>query len=106
MVVLLPKGNGNFCVIALVEVIWNTMSGIINQQIGTAFRFHDVLNGFQKGPGMVTTSLKANLLQQLTDMREEVLYEVFLDLWKYYDTLDRECCMENLFGYRVGPHTE
>ena len=55
---------------------------------------------------MGTTYLKSNLLQKLTTVREEVLYEVFLDLRKAYDTLEWERCMEILVGYRVGPRTE
>ena len=37
---------------------------------------------------MRTAFLEAKLLHQLTEMRGEVLYEVFLDLRKSYDTLD------------------
>ena len=55
---------------------------------------------------MGTASLETKLLQQLTDMREEVLYKVFLNLRKAYDELDRERCMEILVGYGVGPRTE
>ena len=39
-------------------------------------------------------------------MREEVLYEVFLDLRKSYDALDREQCMDILVGYGIGTRTE
>ena len=36
-------------------------------------------------------------------MREEVLYEIFIDLHKAYDTLDRDICLEILEGYIVVP---
>ena len=39
-------------------------------------------------------------------MREEVLYEVFLDPQKAYDDLYWERCMEILVGYGIGPRTE
>ena len=39
-------------------------------------------------------------------MREEVLYNVFLELQKYYDALEIERCTEILIGYGVGPHTK
>ena len=42
------------------------------------------------GQGTGTASLEAKLLQQITAVREEVLYEVFLDLSKAYDALDKE----------------
>ena len=46
---------------------------------------------------------EAKLLQQLAAMREEVLYVIFLDLTKAYNTLDRSRCLEILEGYGVGP---
>ena len=55
---------------------------------------------------MGTTSLKAKFLQHLMARREEILYEVFLDLRKAYAALDRERCMEILVGYGVGPRIE
>ena len=39
-------------------------------------------------------------------IREEVLYELFLDLRKTYDALDRRICMEILVGYEVGPRMD
>ena len=42
----------------------------------------------------------------MTAMREEVLYEVFLDPQKAYDDLYWERCMEILVGYGIGPQTE
>ena len=51
----------------------------------------------------MTPSLKSNLLQQLMSMREEVLYEIFLDIHKYYDTLYHVCCIEILVEFGVGP---
>ena len=51
---------------------------------------------------MGTAYIKAKLFKQMTGMREEVLYELFINLWKVYETLDREWCMEILVGYGVG----
>ena len=36
-------------------------------------------------------------------MTEEVLYEIFLDLHKAYDALDRNRCLDILAAYGVGP---
>ena len=50
---------------------------------------------------MGTATLEANILQQLTAIREEVLYEIFLDLQNNYDTLDKDRCIEILAAYGV-----
>ena len=70
-----------------------------------AVQFHGILHGFWVGRGMGTASLEAKVLHQLMGMREEVLYEVFPDLWKVYDTLDRYWCMYIIVGYGVGLRT-
>ena len=36
-------------------------------------------------------------------MRGAVLFEVFLDLWKAYDALDRDRALDLLTSYGVGP---
>ena len=36
-------------------------------------------------------------------LRQEVLYVIFLDPHKAYDTLDRSRCLEILEGYSLGP---
>ena len=53
--------------------------------------------------GTGTASLDAKLIQKLTKIREEVVYEVFIKIRKAYDALDREWCLEILMGYGVGP---
>ena len=89
MVVLIPKENGGFRGILLVEVLWKLLLGIVNWQIGVAVKFYDVLHGFREGLGTGTTSLEAKLIQQLMEIREELFYEVLLDIHKDYDYLDR-----------------
>ena len=44
--------------------------------------YHNALHGFWAGRGMGTAILEDKLLQQLTYMREAVLFEVFLYLQK------------------------
>ena len=61
------------------------------------------LYGFRAGQGTGTASLKS---KHLTEMREEVLYEVFIDLWKAYYALYREHCIEILVAYGIGLRTD
>ena len=80
MFVIAPKETGNFRGIQLVEVLWNTILGVINRQIGVAVQFHNILHGLWGGQGIGTEFIEDKILQQLTAMREEVLYEVLLYL--------------------------
>ena len=102
----MPKGNGEFWGVGLVEVIWKALLGVVNRRIKMAVKFHDVLHGFLSGQETGTASLEAKLIQHLKAMREEVLYGVFLNLRKAYDALDRDPCMEILVGCGIGSHME
>ena len=53
-----------------------------------AITHHNALHRFQAGRGTGTAVLEAKLIEQLTAMREAVLFKVFLDLQKAYDALD------------------
>ena len=72
MIVLLPKGSGEFCGIVLVKVIRKALSGAVVD-------FHGMLHRFRAGRGTGAASLSSSLLQKRTAMREEFLYDIFLD---------------------------
>ena len=76
----------------------------LHYRFTSSITYHDALHGFRAGRGTGTTTLEANMLQQLAAMREEVLDVIFLDLTKAYDALDRSRCLEILEGYCVGPN--
>ena len=87
MVVIIHKGNGDFRGIGIIKVLGKELLGVITWRIGAEVQFHNVLHGFLAGWGMGTASLEAKLLRQIMETREEVLYELFLNLWKTYDAL-------------------
>ena len=89
VVVLIPKGEKYYRGIRLVEVMWKVVAAILNCRLTASITYHDFLHGFWAGRGTGTTTFEAKLLQQLSDLREEVLYVIFLDLHKAYDSLDR-----------------
>ena len=93
MVVLLPKGGGEYRGVGLIEVLQKTVPVVINRHIEANITYHGVLHRFWEGRGAGTASLEAKLIQQLTEIREEVLYGVFLELWKVYDALVQKWCM-------------
>ena len=81
MLVLIPKGdNGDFRGIGIVEILWNTITGLLNPRFTSAIGFHDVLHGLCAGYGMGTASLDAKLIQKITDTREAVLHKNLLNL--------------------------
>ena len=45
---------------------------------------------------MGANSIKANRIQQLMDMRKDVLHDIFLDLPKEFDASDRDSFLEIL----------
>ena len=101
--VLIPKSGGGHQGIGLLEVIWKLISSIIDARIKSSVDFHDSLHGFRAGRGTSTAIIEAKLLQQLAAIEQVPLYEIFLDLKKAYDALDRERTLEILKGYGVGP---
>ena len=101
--ILTPKEKGDFHGIRLVEVFWKTMMEIFICHLTASIQFHDTLSGFSIVRGTGIASLEDNLIQQIMAMKEEVLYEIFLDLHKEYDALDRDLCLDILVPYGVGP---
>ena len=85
------------------EAIWKVVAAILNRRFTASITYHNLLHGFQEGRGTGTATLEAKILQQLAALREEVLYVIFLDLHKAYDTLDRSRCLEILEGYGIRP---
>ena len=99
------KSKGDLRGIGLVEVLWKSILSLLNCQLRAAISFHDTLHGFRAGRGTGVSALESKILQQLTAISEAVLLEIFLDLWKDYNTLDRERELYLLTAYRVGPRT-
>ena len=102
-VVLITKGKNDYRGIGLVEVMWKVVAAVLNRWLTVSITFHHFLHGFWAGRGTGTATVEAKLLQQLADLREEVLYVIFLDLHKVYDDLERSRCLDILEGYSVGP---
>ena len=95
-VLLILKGEMYCRGIGLVEVMWNVVAEILNIRITSSITFHDFLHGYMEGRGTGTVTLETKLLQQLADLGEEVLYVIFMDLYKAYDALDRSRYLEIL----------
>ena len=101
--ILIQNRNGDFRSIGMVEVLWKTVMGILNCRLISEIQCYDTLHGFRTGKGARNASLEAKLIQYHMGTREEVLYEIFLDIHNYYDALDRDCCLDILEACGVVP---
>jgi hypothetical protein len=102
ILVLIPKASGGTRGIGLLDTLWKVCSSIINRRLQESISLHESLHGFQKGRGTGTACLEAKLQMQLAHIRSTPLYQVFLDLSKAYDTLDRVRTIQLLRSYGVG----
>ena len=79
-VILITKRKGDLRGIGIIKVLWKAIASLLNRCLMAEIFFNDTLHMFWEGRGTWTAALDANLLQHIMDMREEVLFKVFLDL--------------------------
>eukprot|EP00978_Attheya_sp_CCMP212_P010592 scaffold25751_cov57-Attheya_sp.AAC.5 len=65
VMILLPKGGGDYRGIGLVEVVWKLIARIINARLKVTIDFHDTLHGFRAGRGTGTATIEAKLCQEM-----------------------------------------
>ena len=105
IMVFLPKGRGEYWEIGLVEMVWKVFATVVNCRLKRSVTLRDALHAFRAGWGTSTSTLEENLAQQLARIANKPLFQVFLDVRKAYDSLDRGRCMEILQGHRTGRNT-
>jgi len=102
IVVLIPKGGGDYRGIGLLEPIWKVLEHIMDCRLD-AIELHECLHGCRAHRGTGTGMIEAKLAQQLSYLELKPFYGVFLDLKKAFDSMDRERCILILKGYGAGP---
>ena len=100
--VFLPKGRGDDQGIGIFEVLWKVCATVVNCRIKGSVTLHYELHGFRAGRGTGMAILESKLVQNLVGIAHEPLFQVFLDVRKAYDSLDRGRYMEILRGYGMG----
>jgi hypothetical protein len=77
IVVLLPKGGGDYRGIGLLEPLWKVVERIMDRGLNT-LPLHEVLHGCRNRHVTGTAILEAELAQQLAHLEQEPFYGVFL----------------------------
>jgi hypothetical protein len=103
IIVLLPKGGGDYRGIGLLDPIWKVVEKVMVARL-SVIKLHDCLHGGLPKRGTGTAIMEVKLQQQLAWVEQEPLFQIYLDLRKAYDALDRGRCLEILAGYGVGPN--
>jgi Reverse transcriptase (RNA-dependent DNA polymerase) len=101
--VLIPKSDGGVRGIGLLESMWKVISMIIKERMSRTIHFNDTLHGFRPGRGTGTAIFEARLHHDRSIQQGKTLSQIFLDLSKAYDTLDRDRTIQLLQAYGVGP---
>jgi hypothetical protein len=96
IIVLLPKGNGEYPGIGLLDPFRKVMKKVMVARLAL-IQFHDSLHGGLSKRGTGTTTIKAKLHQGVAWRDQCPLYQIYIDLKKAYNALDRER-MLNIFG--------
>jgi hypothetical protein len=102
IVVLIPKGGGNYQGIGLLEPMWKVCEQVMDTRLNK-IPLHKSLHGCCNGHGTGTAVMEAKLAQQLAHLEQVPFYGVFLNLKKAFDSMDCEHCLLILGGYGVGP---
>ncbi len=103
IIILLPKGGGDYCGIGLLDPIWKVVEKVMVARF-SVIKLHDCLHGRLPQRGTGTAIMEVKLQQQLAWMDQEPLYQIYLDLRKAYDALDWGRRLKILAGYAVGPN--
>ena len=103
---LVPKAQrGKFRGISLLEVVYKLYTTIIHLCVLSQVEFLDGIHGFRPHRGTGTAILEAKLLMQQAFLTGKPLYQIFLDLSKAYDSIDRSRALAILQGYGIGPNS-
>ncbi len=78
MVVLIPKGGGDYRGIGLLEPISKVCERVIDKHLN-AIDLHESLHGCRTGRGTGTAGIQAKLAQQLTHLEQVPFYGVFVE---------------------------
>ena len=98
----LLKGRGGVSAVKACGGVGKVCATMVNCRLKQIATLHNALHGFIVGRVTGTETLEANLAHQLAGIAYKLLFQVFLDVQKAYDSLNRGRCMYILRGYEMG----
>jgi hypothetical protein len=106
LLVLLPKGSEahKFRGITLLEVLYKLWGMIVYRRVLRVIKFHPRIHGFCHRRGCDTAILEAKLEMQWAALHSKPYYQIFLDLAKAFDAVNRDRLLDILAGYVFGPN--
>ena len=100
--VIIPKDDkGGVRGIGLLEIAHKLVSAIINRRMTEKIMFCDAIHGFRRKRGCFTAIGEVKLRIQQVACAGRTLYQVYLDLRKAYDSVNREGILALLEKYKV-----
>ena len=103
--VIIPKDDkGGVRGIGLLEVIHKLVSQIINLRLGEKIKFLPEVHGFRRHRGTYTAIGEAKMRMQIDACSSAPVYQVYLDLSKAYDSIDRDRTLNIMEKYKIGPN--
>ena len=105
VLVIIPKDDaGGVRGIGLLEVIHKLVSQVINLRMATSIEFLEEVHGFRCGRGTYTAIGETKIRLQMAVNKSETTYQVYLDLKKAYDSINRPRVLHIMRKYGVGPN--
>jgi hypothetical protein len=77
---------------------------IIYMRASAVIKFHPGIHGFCHCHGTGTAILEATLEMQMADIQSILYFQIFFDLAKAIDSIDRDRMLDLLAGYGFGPN--
>ena len=103
ILVLIPKNSeGEVRGIGLLDVIHKLISSIINRRLSETISFCDAVHGFRRRRGCFTAIGETKMKIQASINKNETLFQIYVDLKKAYDSINRSRVLIILKKYGVG----